>query len=705
MACITPSIAAHVEREGVRTHYEIHGDGAPTLLLLPAWSIVHSRLWKAQIPYLSRHYRVITFDGRGSGRSDRPLGVDAHMPREYVEDAVAVLDATETKSAVAVGLSFGGHLGAMLAALYPERIDGAVLIAPAAPFGEASPHRTYAGFTGALDSTEGWAKYNRHYWRDHYPEFARFFFERALCEPHSTKQIEDAVGWALETTPDLLTDTVLARFAASAGKDEGEELYARIRCPVLVIHGDRDEIVPYAKGGAVARVTRGRLVTMEGSGHVPQARDPVPINLLIRDFVDGLVPPASTRHPTRISRGLGRRKRALYLSSPIGLGHARRDLAIAHELRALHPDLEIDWLTQHPVTALLENAGERVHPASRHLLNESRHIESEAKEHELHVFQALRRMDEILVANFMLFQDVIEGGRYDLTIGDEAWDVDHFWHEHPELKRGALAWLTDFVGYLPMPEGGADEARLTADYNAEMIEHIARYPRVRDRAIFVGNRDDIVPDTFGPDLPDIRAWTEAHFAFSGYVIGQHPDTFGERSALRESLGYARGEKVCIAAVGGSGVGSHLLRRIMRAYPAVRRRIPELRMIVVAGPRIAADSLPQTEGIEVRGFVPDLPQHFAACDLALVQGGLTTCMELAAAGTPFLYFPLRNHFEQNFHVRHRLERYGAGRCMEFAATEPEALAEAMAREIDRDVARRPVEGDGARRAARILAELL
>ena len=129
----------------------------------------------------------------------------------------------------------------------------------------------------------------------------------------------------------------------------------------------------------------------------------------------------------------------------------------------------------------------------------SRHIEDEAGEHELHVFQALRRMDEILVANFMIFQELVEDGRYDLVIADEAWDVDHFWHEHPELKRGALGWLTDFVGYLPMPEGGKPEARLTADYNAEMIEHIERYPRVRDRAIFVGNPDDIVPGTFGAE--------------------------------------------------------------------------------------------------------------------------------------------------------------------------------------------------------------
>ena len=229
-------------------------------------------------------------------------------------------------------------------------------------------------------------------------------------------------------------------------------------------------------------------------------------------------------------RGASRRPRVLYLSSPIGLGHARRDLAIAAELRSVHPNVEIDWLAQEPVTTVLEAEGERVHPASRALASESGHIASEAAGHDLHCFQALRRMDEILVANFMVFQEVVEESSYDLVVGDEAWDLDYYWHENPELKRGAHAWLTDFVGYLPMPSGGEHEAFLTADYNAEMIEHIARFPRIRDKAIFVGNPDDIVPDVFGPDLPKIRDWTEDHFEFSGYITGFAPPSADEGTA-------------------------------------------------------------------------------------------------------------------------------------------------------------------------------
>jgi predicted glycosyltransferase len=237
-----------------------------------------------------------------------------------------------------------------------------------------------------------------------------------------------------------------------------------------------------------------------------------------------------------------------------------------------------------------------------------------------------------------------------------------------------------------------------------MIEHIARFPRVRDRAIFVGNADDIVPDSFGDGLPPIRSWTEEHYDFAGYVSGFDPAAFADRERLRAELGYSAAEQVCIVTVGGSGVGGHLLRRVIDAFPAAKDLVPALRMIVVAGPRIDPASLRQAEGLEIRSYVHNLYRHLAACDLAVVQGGLTTAMELTA-NRPFLYFPLRHHFEQNFHVRHRLERYGAGRCMDFDESTPDVIAAAIAEEIGRDVDYRPVETDGAARAAARIAEVL
>jgi len=314
-------------------------------------------------------------------------------------------------------------------------------------------------------------------------------------------------------------------------------------------------------------------------------------------------------------------------------------------------------------------------------------------------------MDEILVANYMLFHDVVNEEQYDLWIGDEAWELDYYLHEYPEEKRAAYVWLTDFVGWLPMPDGGTHEAFFTADYNAEMIEQIERFPQIRDRAIFVGNPEDIVPDTFGADLPSIRAWTEQHYDFAGYITGFDLAAFADREAVRAELGYAADEKVCIVAVGGSGVGQHLLRRVMAAFPEAKWRVPELRMIVVAGPRIDPQSLPTVEGIEVHAYVHELYRHLAVCDLAVVQGGLTTAMELTANKRPFLYFPLRHRFEQNFHVRHRLGRYQAGRCMDFEQATPEVIAAAIVEEIGRKVMYRNVEPDGAVRAAARIAELI
>ena len=368
------------------------------------------------------------------------------------------------------------------------------------------------------------------------------------------------------------------------------------------------------------------------------------------------------------------------------------------------PELEIDWLAQDPVTRVLEACGERIHPASRLLANESRHIAAEAHGHELNVFQAWRRMDEILLANFMLFHDVVRDDPYDLWIGDEAWELDYYLHENPELKTAPFCFLTDFVGWLPMPEGGEDEARLTADYNAEMIEQIARFPRVRDKAIFVGTPDDIVPDRFGEGQPSIRPWVEEHFEFSGYVLA--PDAApADRADIRAELEFTPEEPVCLVTVGGSGVGAGLLRQVIEALPHAREHVPELRMIAVCGPRIDPSTLPAREGLEVLPYVDRLSRHLAACDIAVVQGGLTTCMELAAANTPFLYFPLRRHCEQNIHVRHRLERYKAGHAMDYEAETPASIGTAIADALGTPVKAASVERDGAARAATLIADLL
>ena len=704
-ASVPSSTGWATTEDGLRLWYEVHGDGGPTIVLLPCNPISHSRLWKAQVHYLARHHRLIVYDGRGNGRSDFPDADRVWDAGWWASDCLTVLDATDTASAVLVGLCADGvYPAAQIAAAHPDRVLGIVAIAPGVPVltpphqnrGQALEH-----WYEVVDEPRGWEKQNRAYILAHQQDFLEFFFREMFPEPHSEKQIEDAVAYAMDSTAELL---VVEETDPVGGDREGIEAICRqVSCPVLVVQGTEDRCQPFSRGLAFAELTGAEHVTLEGVGHVPSARHPVVINTLIHEFASRFAPPEPPVH--RWTPAPARTRRALLVSSPIGLGHAWRDVEIARELRRLQPDLEIEWLAQPPLTTLLEACGERVHPASASLAAEAAVVDARGRRHELHAFQMLRHLDEVFVANFMVFHDLVAEERFDLWIADEAWELDYFLHENPELKTAPYVWMTDFVGVVPMPDGGDREAFLAADMNAQMVEHVGRYPRVRDRSIFVGDPDDVVPGTLGPGLPGIRDWTEERFAFSGYVTGFVPGRLEDREAIRQELGFGADERVCIVAPGGSAVCTDLLRRAAEAFPAAREQVPGLRMILVTGPRIDPALLPESDGLEVRGYVHELGRWLAASDLAICHGGLSTTMELTANRRPFLYFPLAQHFEQNVHVHHRLQRHGAGRRMEFASTTADDLADAIAGEIGREVDYLPVPDNGAARAAAVIAQLL
>jgi pimeloyl-ACP methyl ester carboxylesterase len=289
-----PDATGVVDRDGVRIAWERYGDGSPTILLLPTWSIVHSRHWKGQIPYLARHFRVVTFDGRGNGRSDRPAEAGAYAGRQFVADAIAVLDASGTDRAVVAGMSMGAGYALQLAGTHPARVLGLVLIGSTVNL-TGPDHGPDPGFDAVRDSDEGWAKYNAAYWRRDWPGFARFFFGQVFNEPHSTKQIEDMVGWALETDPETMVvlehDPYIdppAGLGASRDEPGAQAFMRRIDHPALVIHGDQDLISSPETGRRLAADLGARLVLLEGAGHAPHGRDPVKVNLVIREFVRSL---------------------------------------------------------------------------------------------------------------------------------------------------------------------------------------------------------------------------------------------------------------------------------------------------------------------------------------------------------------------------------------------------------------------------------
>lgn len=509
-----PEAEGYVERDGVRIFYEAFGTGEPTILLLPTWSVLHAAHGRFQIADLARHYRVVTFDGRGNGRSDRPKGAAAYDDRQFVADALGVLDATGTERAVVIACSTATHWLLRLAAEHPDRVLAAVASGTNLPLAPGHPRPVdMVPFHEHYRSTDGWAKFNADYWREHYEDFLRFFFSQVWTEPHSHKVIEDCVAWGLETTPDTLIDTI----GHGIKEAEAIELARRVGCPMLVIHGGNDAVTPLERGARLARETSASLVILDGAGHCSGNRDPVKFNLFVREFVESIL----SRRPkvTNWTRALTRQRRVLFVPSGAGLRTALRDMAIADGLRALRPGLQIEWLAAAPIRQLLEERGEAIHPASEELMSEAAHPEQEDGVHRLPSFEAYRRLDEILFVNFMVFNDVVAQEPIDLVIADGALQIDHYLHGNPELKRFAYAWLTDTVGWLTVPEGGEREALLTADANAEMLEQVERYPRVRDRAIYVGDPADLPAGAFGSGLPAIRDWTREHFILSGPITG------------------------------------------------------------------------------------------------------------------------------------------------------------------------------------------
>ena len=680
---IAPIREGHVERGGVRTWFAQFGDAGPWIAFAPTYQIAHTHALKGVAPYLAQHFRVVVTDLRGNGKSDRPSQPSAYAFDEYFADFVAVLDRLEVDRTAVIGISATAMTALRLAAEQPERISHLVI---AGGFAERRMDDPQAA--AAFDDAS-------RRMRDDWPAYLDEFFTIVFSEPHSTKAYEDGVHIGMGSDG----ATIAMGAAGWAGADVREQA-RRVACPTLVIHGDQDGRVPYVKGQAVAELVPGaRLLTIGGGGHLLQARDPVAFCRAVRDFV-GVTPAPSTW-----VRSMARKRRALFISSAIGLGHVQRDLAIAREMRALQPDLEIDWFTVHPASTYLEREGERLHPITKRLANESRHVEAIAGEHDLQAFFALRTMDEVMARNFLTFIDLMESEHYDIVIGDEAWEVDYHYHENPELKRQPFVFLTDFVGCLPMEEGNRREAFLCADKNADDIEHVARYPWIRDRAIFVGNVEDAPELPFGPGLPMIRDWTRRNFTFTGYALPFDPATLADTDRLRACHGYRTDEKLVIAAVGGTAVGAPLLRRIADAFPAMKRQVPELRMLLVAGPRLARETLPRHEGLEVLPYVHKLFEHLACADLSLVQGGLSTCMELVATRRRFLNFPLERHFEQCIHVQNRLHNYCADCAVRFRELSSGELAERALQAMHAPVNYKPVETDGAARAAREIISVM
>ena len=504
------------------------------MLLLPTWSIVHSRFWKAQIPYLARHCRVVTFDGRGNGRSDRPGGRRG-LHRRRVRRRRARGDGRDRHRARGAGRrSRAGRCGAtILAAEHPERVERHRLhrarrcrCARSHPERDglrvrrAARHRRGLGqvqhaTTGCGTTTTSSSSSSR----------------KCFTEPHSTKQIEDCIGWALETTPETLADTT-----RGIGARRQRALARDVRARALPDARD-----PRRRRTWSARTRRARrwprrpaaqLVTLEGAATCPNARDPVQ-----GQPAAARVPRARRRRrPAGARAQLAAPARAVHLLADRARPRParRRDRRRAAQARTPtsrstgSPSTRSPRCSRRAASGSIRRAPSS--PASRRTSSPSPPSTT---------CTASRRCGGWTRSWSRTSWSSTTSSRdepYDLWIGDEAWELDYFLHENPELKTAALR-VADRLRRLAADarrrraRGGPDRRLQRRDDRADR----ALPARARPRRSSSATPTTSCPDASGPACRAIREWTEQHFSFAGYITGFDPaDARRPRRAARRA---------------------------------------------------------------------------------------------------------------------------------------------------------------------------
>ena len=394
------------------------------------------------------------------------------------------------------------------------------------------------------------------------------------------------------------------------------------------------------------------------------------------------------------------KKKVLYISGSLGLGHIIRDLEIVKELRKINKDIDVSWLAANPASDLIIQSGEKLLPEAQFYANDNVPAENAAKEgFRLNLLEYLMKAIGEWKQNVEIFKKVMSKERFDIVVADEAYEIAIALANKDVVIDMPFIMLYDFIGNDSMTWNPMDKLAIYM-WNREWAKCRNFFNNDQYTAIFVGELEDVPDIGLGPFLPKRRELAKKICQFVGYILPFDPITYKDKEKIRGHLGYSEAPLV-ICSIGGTAVGKDLLALCGQTYDVVKRDIADLKMILVCGPRLASEELIVPAGVEVEGYIPNLYEHFAACDLAIVQAGGTTTLELTALKKQFLYFPLDGHFEQQVHVTGRLARHKAGIKMKFAQTTPESLAKMIVSTIGEKVTYPSIPTDGAVRAARVI----
>ena len=360
-------------------------------------------------------------------------------------------------------------------------------------------------------------------------------------------------------------------------------------------------------------------------------------------------------------------------------------------------------MAEPPASEILEKAGEKLLPEANLLSSANAELERLATEYKTNLVTWVMNMRKGWSQNAEVYTRISEAYSFDLWIGDEPYDIMIAMQKSPSLKKCPFVVVYDFLGIDATTWNPVDHlaAYMT---NRLWLKFLRSEPPLADRSIFIGELEDIPDKKFGFILTNRRRLAEKLINFAGYVLPEDIEDYRDKAKTRQLLGYGN-EPLVLCSIGGTAAGKNLLDLCTAAYPIVKKRIPNLQMILVCGPRVPPDSIQAPEGVKVVGYMPNLYRHMGAADLCIVSGGGTITLELTALQRPFLYFPLEQHFEQEVDVANRCQRHRAGVRMTCSKTTPESLSEAIFSNIGKTVDYASIPTNGSKEAARILMEIL
>jgi len=398
------------------------------------------------------------------------------------------------------------------------------------------------------------------------------------------------------------------------------------------------------------------------------------------------------------------KKKVLYVSGSIGLGHITRDLAIARQLRKQCPEVELSWLAGQPAALLLDEAGEKLLPEADEYANVSIPAEKAAKDFGLNVLKYASNTRRDWAHNVKIFKKIIHRESFNVVIGDETYEIGIGLAMRLVRLEAPFVMIYDFLGLDSVNNKTIDRLGINV-WNLIWAKTDRKLlSGKKNLALFAGEIEDIPDKRLGFFKSNRRDHAKEFYKFTGYVLPFDPTEYTDKTKIRAKLGYGP-EPLIVCSIGGTSIGKDLLELCGQAYKIIKKKVTDLHMVLVCGPRLATDELKVPEEIIVKGYVPALYEHFAASDLAIVQGGGTTTIELTALKKPFLYFPLAMHCEQQIQVAGRIARHQAGIKMIYSQTTAESLADTVIANLGKKVNYSSIPVNGAEKAAQFISELL